>query len=77
MGPFPPPSSGLKWHGRGTGARRRAIYTWYLLAKCAHWPLDKARSRTLSGLFFPGEKGLIYQNSLEHRSGGIFNCFSW
>lgn len=31
----------------------------------------------LSGLFFPGEKGLIYQNSLEHRSGGIFNCFSW
>lgn len=50
-GSFPLPPSELKWHGRGTGASRRAIYTWHLLTKCARWPLDNAGSLTFSGLF--------------------------
>lgn len=76
-GSFPLPPSEIKWHGRGTGAHVRAIYTWHLLTKCAHWPLDNAHSLAFSGFFFfPGENWLIYQNSLERHSAGIFSRFS-
>lgn len=50
-GSFPLPPLELKWHGSGTWALGRAIYTWHLLSKCAHWPLDNAHSLTFSGLF--------------------------
>lgn len=59
--------------GKCAGACGRAVYTWHLLKKCAHWPLDNAHSLILA--LFSGKRELIYENSLEH-NGRIFCCLS-
>lgn len=48
--------------GKCAGACGRAIYTWHLLKKCAHWPLDNAHSLILA--LFSGKRELILWSTM-------------